>query len=224
MKKIAVILTVLALTSCGRFGINEKTASDVVQGILEQKNGGMAGELYQAAHFNNLVALCGTTLDTQNVLQYTVGERSASFNYLWSITLHCTSGIPDSITWTSNFNGVYEGPFVKADLQGTRNWCMKEGLLPSEPFRVDGTSLSTGVYYGKTGAKRTYYSETEGSFNEILVDRETRKIISGSAVFHVKLWQTLGSEEHFIVNVVFTGAGIVELSINGENFSFELYL
>jgi hypothetical protein len=220
----AILGISLLIVSCARFG-SEEDAANFIQSALEKSSGGLGEDWNNAAQYaaSPFAANCGQNIDTTLNFSLVIGERKLDAQYNWQINPYCESGTITGFDWVSNYTTEYEGPRLFDDATGTRTWSLRGVGSIENWFTLNGTSARNSVIRMKTGFKRTYNAELTGTFTNILLHKQTRRVVGGLAEYLITLWEKPNQKKDYTAEITFGENGLVSLFINGEDFSFSMY-
>lgn len=206
--------------------LDEETAADVLAKSLEQNSGGLAREVdLQTTYLLLNVALipCGDTANAARTFTYDAGGRTANADYQWEIVKHCI-GQEVYLSWQANFNGTYDFPRIKGSSQGQRNWTATQLAQEYSNWLLNGTCSRSGSHESKVRRRQTFDSTTETSFTDILVDKNTRRLVGGSATSDITITTASGNSYVYSAVINISQEGIATIVINGNTtFTFNLY-
>jgi len=218
---------VLAMSSCKKDRwLDEETAADIMVKSLEHNSGGLAREadLQTTYLLLNLALIpCGDTVNVARTFAYDSGGRTANADYQWEIIKHC-QGQEVYLTWQANFTGSYDFPRIKGSGQGQRNWIATQLGSEHNAWLLQGTCSRSGSHESKVRRRQTFDSTTETTFSDVLVDKNTRRLIGGTATSVINVDTASGNTYVYNAVTTISPEGIATIVINGNiTFTFNLY-
>lgn len=217
----------LLLGSCKKDRwITEETAADVVMKSLEQNAGGLAREAdLQTTYITISLATipCGDSANVTRTFTYNANGQSATADYVWNIKKICQG--PDVyLQWRADFNGTYDFPRIKGEWQGQRNWMATQIGSEYSAWKLDGTCSRSGTHESKVRKRQTFDSTVETIYTNVLVDKNTRRLIGGTATSIVNIVSSSGKTHVYNVLTTISEDGVVTIVVNGTaTYTFNLY-
>lgn len=224
---VRVFFVATLLTSCKKDRwLTDETAADVVFKSLEQSAGGLAREAdLQTTYWQlSLAAIpCGDSVTVTRNFQYNANGQSASADYIWDIKKIC-QGSDIFLTWKTNFSGEYDFPRFKGTWQGSRNWTAWQFGSEFTEWKMEGTGSRTGTHESKVRRRENFDSSVETIFTNVLVNKNTRRLVGGTATSTVEISSSSGQTYIYNALTTISEDGIVTIVINGNStFTFNLY-
>ena len=224
---IVVTGLVFGASSCKKDRwLDEETAADIVAESLEQNSGGLAREadLQTTYLLLNLALIpCEDTANVARTFSYVSGANTANADYVWEIIKHC-EGENVYLTWQANFTNNYDFPRIKGTGQGQRNWTATQLGSEYSNWMLNGTCSRSGSHESKVRRRQTFDSTTETTFTNVLIDKNTRRLVGGTASSEINILTSSGNT--YVYNVVTTIStdGIATVVVNGTStYTFNLY-
>lgn len=207
--------------------ITSDDAADAVSETMQYKSGGYPEDIEAASTYTYNLNLgtvnpglhCGESHDS-TITGSITGSVTASFTHTWQYTLNCDSNSnPVSITGTGNHTGEYDGPRIHSNTNGTRNWIITGLDSGSSDYIYNGNHSRTGVHTSKVGKKNTFTTSIQTVTTNLLVDKTTKHIVSGSATVNATCTSSSGKEYTFSGTLVFNGNETATLTLNGNTYT-----
>lgn len=222
---------VIVSSSCNKKNkedaITSDDAADAVSETMQYKSGGYPEDVQAAANYTLNLNLgtpgaglhCGESHDSTITASIT-GSVTASYTHTWEYTLNCdTDSNPVSITGTGNHTGEYDGPRIHSNTNGTRNWTITGLGSSSADFIYNGSHSRSGVHTSKIGKKNTFTTSIQTVTSNVLVDKSTKHIVSGSATVNATCTSSSGKAYTFTGTLVFNGDETATLTLNGNTYT-----
>ncbi len=223
----AIASLVLFVSSCKKDRwLDEETAADVVLKSLENNAGGLAREAdLQTTYLLLSLALipCEDTVNVERTFSYDSGGRTANADYQWKIVKHCP-GQEINLSWQANFTGSYDFPRIKGSGQGQRNWIATQLDSGHSVWLLNGKCTRTGSHESKVRRRQNFDSTTETEFTDLMVDKNTRRLVGGTATSVINILTTSGNSYVYNAVTTISQEGVATIIINGTyTFTFNLY-
>jgi hypothetical protein len=207
-------------------------AADVITYALESSSGGYAAQTTEAATFMDTEGLrvssaslqCGIPFDSTLSVNYS-GNVTATYSLGWDLLLTCNvQSVPQSLSFTSNYSGNYDGPVMQSSNSGNLNWTIT-GLATgnSNPYVFNGSFTRNGSHTSKVRNRTTFTSDLTINLTNVTVDKTTQQIISGSGSVVLNCESSTGIAYSFSGTIVFAGSGNATLTLNNTNYNISLY-
>jgi hypothetical protein len=225
-----VILTLVGISACkkdastntGSTGtVTEADAVELTTDAVIPSTGGFAVQtstsvdIYSAAKIS-----CGDTKDT------TITQSSASglvpsyaYSLSWNYTFDCTAN-----EFTFNFSGSsnYDGVKMSSTDSSTGSFVLT-GILPTATDYTLNTSYERkGSQTYKVGADNSFTSDLKITSSNIVVDKTSEQIVSGSAAVTITGASTSGKTFSFTGTITFLGSKKATLVLNsGTSYAIQ---
>ena len=223
-------------TSSGSTAPTQADAADALSSSLVSGSGGYADQLNESASFASagntgkgeglglLQRLtCGVPFDTTYEHSYSgVSGRTATITHQWEMLLTCNGLQPSTLTFTGTFAGTYDGPNLSASIEGNRNWTISGLEKANSDLTYNGSFESAGTNTFKVRNKNTFTRDIRIVSTDVLVDKSTHLIVSGSATVNIDCTNSGGKTYSFSGTLVFNGDQTATLNFNGNFFTIHL--
>lgn len=221
-----VFLIVITVSCKKDRWMNEEEAADIMARALEQNSGGLAREVdLQTTYWmlNLTLIPCGDSMAVVRNFQYSANGNTASADYVWNIRKHCTDS-DVYLTWTSNFTGEYDFQRIKGTTEGQRNWTATQLSSVFTEWKLNGTGFRLGSHESKVRRRRSFNSKTETIFTDVLVNKNTRRLVGGTATSTILVETNSGNTFTYNVVTTISSQGVATVVVNGhKTFTFNLY-
>jgi hypothetical protein len=146
-----------------------------------------------------------------------------SYDFSYKFKLNCnTENQPENITVNLSYSGDYSDSKLAIEHAGTSELDVR-GLAEAEAdFDMNGFYKRNGSFEIKTGDKKSGSNNIEITLNNINVDKQTHKIIGGSATFLLSGSASEKGTFKYEGTVEFKGSDSAELKIKGDVFVMNL--
>jgi hypothetical protein len=235
MKKLktSLLVLLLALGACKKSNdtsvdVTATEAADMVATSLAANSSGLttltADVSVNAQAVFDLNIGCGATKS------YTVTHASAtgaaitySNAFSYNYTLNCNANnLPDNVTGTSSDNGKFDGPRASASNSGTSTFKVA-GLTPTATvYAINGEYHRTATYTSKVESKNTSTIKVVVGVNNLLINKATKVITSGTATVIVTGTTSKNATINFTGTLTFTGDGKATVALNGTVYIVDL--
>lgn len=208
-------------------------AADVVTYALQSSSGGYASQTTKAAAYATSEGLrttsqtlqCGIPYDTAVSFTYNSSNVTAGYSLQWHLLLSCDSmNLPQSLSFTSPYNGNYDGPLMQSNNSGNLNWTIT-GLAAgnSVPYTFNGSFTRTGSHTSKVRNRLTFTSNLQMTMSSLTIDKTSQQITGGNGTMSLSCQSSSGQSYTFNGIIVFSSNGSATLTINGINYTIVLY-
>lgn len=232
--KHAVILIasgLLFFTSCKKdnnddaASISEDEAVEVMTQGISAESGGLAEQTTSAAKVAGESARisCGQTIDTTYTGQNLPGAV-VTYNYSVHINrqLTCNQGIPQQFSFNLEGQSAYSAPRMSSDDNTTAGFVIG-GLQPgSSVYTFNQQYERNGTQQSKVRNQRSFSSKLVITSTDVLVNKSTLKIISGTATVQFTGTVTGGKTVNYSATLTFLGdrKGLLTLG-NGNTYNVQ---
>jgi hypothetical protein len=210
----AIILTSLSFSSCKKDNakntaaasgtVTEQDAARATIDAVDPTTGGMVSQLNSSvAVFTTATIPCSVKKDT-TITGSSISGVTPSFTYSlsWNYLFDCSA---QSLTFNFSGNSSYSGVILSSSGTSSGGFVMT-GLLPdTSQYTFNTTYTRTGTTSLNTGKKVTFTSDVEITSSNIIIDKTTQEIVSGSATVTVSGASTTGNSYNFAGTITFSG-------------------
>lgn len=146
-----------------------------------------------------------------------------SYDFSYKFRLNCnTQEQPENITVNLSYSGDYADSKLALEHSGLSELDVR-GLAEAEAnFNMNGSYKRDGSFEIKTGDKKSGSSNIEITLTNLDVDKQTNKIIGGSATFLLTGSASDKGSFKYEGSVEFKGSDSAELKIKGDVFVMNL--
>jgi hypothetical protein len=196
--------------------VSEEEVAQLTADAVSPENGGFV------AQTENSVMLCALTpMVCGMVKDSTVGGASAagaarSFSYMfdWHYALSCDGSVPKKMSFSFNGHSSFDGPRMASSDSCSGGLEVVNLLSSFTAYRVNATYMRTGSQTSRIGDKTNFTSTLKLTASEVIIDKLTRQIKSGTAHVEVSGKSSTGKSFTFGGNLTFLGAKTGELVLN----------
>ena len=213
--------------------VTEADAAQVTTDAVSPSSGGMVGQVNSAASLysgstvtggtvnsvnNNKLTLystltCGSEKDS-TITYASLAGATPSFNYAltWKLTLQCT--VPSTLGLTFNGSGSYSGAVLSSSFTSTGGFTLTGLSASTAQYTFSSTYGRTGTTTSNVGNKNTFNHSLTITSSNILYDKATQEIVSGTATVAIKLTSTSGAVYNYGGTLTFLGNKTAKLVLN----------
>jgi autotransporter translocation and assembly factor TamB len=205
----AIMSASLASNSSGVSSV-AKQSSEVTADAVDQNSGGRT----QACGFSQNVSLSGSS-PLGAAIQF-------SYDFSYKFLLSCSEETPESMSVDLSYSGDFDGPKLSSEYSGTSEVDVT-GLSQEEAsFMINGFYKRSGSFSTKGDEIKSGSGSVNITIDEIAVDKDTHKIVSGTATLVIE--GTISGKGTYKYNgtVTFNADMDAELNIKGKKFSVNL--
>jgi len=234
-------LTIFAASSCHKDSspttstpvVTESEAAQVTTDAVTPSTGGMAGQVDAAAQLYSSASVSGGTVSSVNsshmslystlicgtlkdstITYASVAGAVPSYTYSleWQYTLACT--IPSSLTLNFAGSGSYEGLILSSQFNSTGGFVLTGLAAGTADYTYTSTYGRQGTTTSKVGAKNTFTHNLTIKSKNILYDKATSEIASGTATVSLTCTSTSGQSWIYGGTLTFLGNKKATLVLN----------
>ncbi|HZY37935.1 MAG TPA: hypothetical protein VFE53_14860 [Mucilaginibacter sp.] len=235
-----IAASAFTLTSCHKDGssttsttISEADAAQVATDAVSPSTGGMVSQVSSSASlFSNATVTGGTVNAVNNHLvtdsytlpcgkekdstvsyaSATTGVPSFTYSLSWKYTLACT--VPSTLTLNFTGAGTYNG-FIQSSSFNSNGGFVLTGLgASSSQFTFNSNYSRTGTTISKIGNKNTFNHTLTITSSNIVYDKTTKEIVSGTATVSIQVTSTSGKSWSYGGTLTFLGNKTAKLVLN----------
>jgi hypothetical protein len=233
-----VAASALTLTSCHKDAastttLTEADAAQVTVDAVSPSTGGMVSQVSSSASlFANGTVTGGTVNSTNNHLttdSYTIPcgtQKDSTISYAsltttvpaftysltWQYTLNCA--VPSTFTLNFNGQGTYNGFIQSSSFKSTGGFVLSGLPSSSTQYTFNSNYTRTGTTTSKIGNKNTFNHTLSISSTNIIYDKTTQEIVSGTATVAVEITSTSGNSWTYGGTLTFLGNKTAKLVLN----------
>ena len=230
--------SVMTLTSCHKNSsatttISESDAAQVMVDAISPSTGGLVSQVNNSATlFANGTVTGGTvhsvnnhlTTDSYNIpcgtqkdstvaySSLSSGVPSFTYSLTWAYKLDCS--VPSTFTLNFSGQGTYNG-FVQSSSFKSTGGLVLSGLgSTASQFTFNSNYTRTGTTTSKIGNKNTFDHALSITSSNIVYDKTTKEIVSGTATVSIKVTSTSGNSWTYGGTLTFLGNKTARLVLN----------
>jgi hypothetical protein len=183
-----------------------------------------ADEAADLAEANGRVAECGASSNIDFSASSPQGASITwSFDFSYKFRLNCNAdNKPSTVTVDLNYSGDYSGPKLALDYSGIADWDLAGAEENVDRFLLTGLFKRSGSFAQKEGEKKSGSSNIEITLNDVILDKQTHEIISGTASFTLDGTIPDKGAYKYTGVATFQGNDTATLAIGGDNFTLNL--
>lgn len=225
---LLAIAGVTTFTSCQKESSGDEEAittqevADVMSESVTPESGGVVAQVESSSQISAIpfyLAACGVAKDSTVANAGTKGLHEWSFSFNWHWLLTCSNGDPQKFQVTVSGNSDYNGPRLTSTHSSNGSLTIEGLQLASTKYAVNETFVRTGAHVSKVGRKLTFTTETAVNLADVMVDKLTKKIVSGIAELTVKGTNSAGKTFTYQGTLTFNGNSRATLVLkNGQSF------
>ncbi|WP_153799243.1 hypothetical protein [Foetidibacter luteolus] len=226
-KLLAVSAIAVLMASCSKNqeAVTPETvsiddAADAVSQAVSPESDGLVLLAESSARTAAVSSACGIQKDTAIAGQNVAGAAvTYSYAYQQSISVNCSAGIPGGLLVISNGKTSYDAPRMSSNdsshAQVDVSWKAQNG----GNYLLNATYQRTGTQISKVRNKKSFGSTIIITSTDILVDKKTYQVISGTAAINISGAGSGGGSFSYSGQVIFQGnkKATVELG-NGSSY------
>jgi hypothetical protein len=228
----------LTLSSCHKDAssstsntITEADAAQVTSEAVSPSTGGMASQVSSSAAFFSSATVsggtvssvnqkslystivCGQTKDsTVSYASLTTTAPAFTYSLSWQNTLACT--VPSTFTCTFNGKGSYTGLLESSTFTSTGSFVLTGLGASATSYTFGSTYNRQGTTISKIGNQNTFTHSLTITSSNIIYDKTTQEITSGTATVSVKVTSTSGNSWIYGGTLTFLGNKTASLTLN----------
>jgi hypothetical protein len=201
-------------------------AADAIASALggSQGTGGLTAQLEEAASvagggtLGKVDGTAGVLFDTTVTRQRTgTYSYSYSFQYSWSLAN------ANQFTISYGMHGMYDAPWMSSNDSASATFQVSN-LLVGQSYLVSGIYNRHGTQTSKMRAKLGFQSTLICSTTDLLINKTTRRISSGTATITLYGQVSNGLAFSYSATVVFLGGQSATLTIGAKSYTVNLAL
>ncbi|MDN3581032.1 hypothetical protein [Mucilaginibacter flavus] len=187
--------------------VTEADAAELATDAITPTTGGFALQVNSSVSIYKNVALsCGGKKDSTISKTSASGATPAySYNLSWDYMLTCAGIVPSQLTFNFTGSSTFDGPRMSSDDKSTGGFVLTNLQPTASTYTLSSTYVRNGTQTSKIARKYTFTSNLSITSNNVLVDKTTLKIVSGTAA--VTLTGTSSSGKSFSFNGTITFQG-----------------
>ncbi|MDI1255967.1 MAG: hypothetical protein PSV16_07680 [Flavobacterium sp.] len=235
-KMVAFLLvSALSLNSCNSnddngSSIQESEVVDAIDNTLSEDANGMTKTMNTVIDYardeNLYTATPNLNCGQSYSVAYAENYSSTSYDYNYSATcsyqLSCNAdGAAQSFSYQANRTGDYDTPRMSSDDNAAAQWTISD-LDAAANTLFNGSYVRTGTQVSKVRNQNTFSSTLTYSLNDIVVNKTTHQIVSGTATVVFTGVSSTGNQYTYNGAITFNGDTTATLVINGNSYTINL--
>lgn len=235
---IVSLLSVFGLTSCSKDDetaspaatITDEEAVEVIENSLAKDSGGMAKTVettietavQESMYTDQPTVECGQLYTDSYSEDFSNGNYSYNYAITRDYILTCVNGSPESLTYDLDFSGVYDTPRMSSNDSTTLDWQVSNLGATETSSTFSGSYLREGTQVSKVFNMNTFESTLTYTLSNLVVDKNTYQILSGSAQVSFLAESSNGNTYSFSGSLTFNGNNTATLILNGNTYTIHL--
>lgn len=204
--------------------VTEEEAVEVMLTSIESESLGVSEQVEEVSEVTTeaLVAnpLCGSTMDTSIVKQYSTTNTTVDFTFNWNRVINCVSNVVSDYTFSYTTAGSYNSPRITSSSNASGELVLSQLYPADSEYLVEIDYLRNGTHESKIGNENSFSSTITSSCNNMLVDKSTLKITSGTMNISINGSTSGGVTFSYSGVVVFLGNGAATITLsNGSVYN-----
>ena len=212
----------LNVSSCKKDGISstpsttvtEADAAELATDAVTPSTGGMVTQVNNSVIiYQNTALSCGVQKDSTLTGASASGvSPSYSYNLKWNYELNCSGIVPNTLNFNFTGSSTYDGPRMSSTDSSTGGFTL--GGLSSTQYTLNTNYTRTGSTISKIGAQNSFNSTFSIVSSNIIIQKSTQQIVSGSATVSITATSTSGKSFTFNGTLSFLGGKKANLVLN----------
>lgn len=196
--------------------VTEADAAELTTAAVSPETGGMTAQLSSSITINNTVTLsCGVTKDSTIVKSSAAGASpSYSYNLNWNYLLTCNGIFPSQLAFNFSGTGVYDGPRISSNDKSAGSFVLTGLQGSASQYSFTSTYTRTGTTTSKIARQYTFTSNIKITSSNIVVNKSTQQIVSGTAAVTITATSTSGKTFNFNGTITFLGGQKASVVLN----------
>ncbi|MBT1710810.1 hypothetical protein KK062_21390 [Fulvivirgaceae bacterium PWU5] len=200
-----MIASSLAESSSGFAAVADESAT-VTDGVMDVYNGGRT-------------ASCGYEYEqTFTRTNSSNAPVTYEFVYTYHYLLSCENDAPKSMEVNVTYDGEFDGPRISSAHEGSADITITKLENTSATYSIDADYQWHGSLQSKIRNQNSTSSSVEITLDDVVVDKESHEILSGSASATITGTATGKGSFTYTGTVVFNGNHMAELTVKGSKY------
>jgi len=193
--------------------VTEADAAQFTSDAVSPSTDGFGDQLSRTASLYTTIPLsCGAKKDTTYIKASAKGVTpSYADTLVWNLALNCSGSIPSNVTLSFAGKGVYSGQYMSAQDTSAAQFVLTGS---SSGYLLTANYTRVGVAISKIAKQYTFSTTLNIQSTNIVVDKTTQQIVSGTAVVTIVATSTSGKSFNFNGTVTFLGNKTASLKLN----------
>ena len=196
--------------------VTEADAAELTTDAISPETGGMTAQLSSSVTIEKTVTLsCGVQKDSTITKSSTTGASpSYSYNLSWNYLLTCNGVIPNQLAFNFTGTGNYDGPRLSSNDKSDGSFTLTGLPATSSQYVFASTYTRTGTTTSKIARQYTFTSNIKITSSNIIVDKATQQILSGTASVVITAISSSGKTFNFNGTITFLGGKKASVVLN----------
>lgn len=177
----------------------------------------------QAQVMIDLGLACGAT-KTYNLTRQSPSGLATTYSYAlnYSYTLNCNgNNLPDNITGSLTNTGNFDNATLSSTNLGSATFRVAGLTAGVTGYVINGEYKVAGTFQSKVGDKHYTNSNVDVNVVNLIINKATKQVTSGSATITVN-GSTTAHSFAFTGTLTFNGNGTASLTLNGSNYLIDI--
>lgn len=158
---------------------------------------------------------CGVKKDTTITSSQSNNGNSYNYSLNWGRMLSCNGSIPSAFDFTFSGTSSYSIPQMSSDDNSQGTFSMT-GLQPtSSQITINETYARNGSQQSKVNQQRSFTSKTTVSVTNLVINKSTQAIVSGSGTITVTGNSSTGGSFSYNGTITFNGNNKATIAVSG---------
>lgn len=223
-----ILAMVILVSSCKKAeeiieAVSEEEAAEAVENSISSESGGLAQQIEESTAIINSYNeskndYCGMSFDSAiNIANPSETVITYYYNLEWEWVVNCNqSQIPKSVVFSYEMDGGYDAPRMSASDYASQSLELSGLDLSSNYWTYNGSYEREGTCQSKIGEQRTFSSKITFEAIDVQVDKETGRLVSGTASVSINAKTSNGKTFSFDGVITFTGGDTATLKFENE--------
>jgi hypothetical protein len=211
--------------------VTESQAAAVTTDAVSSSTGGMVSQVNSSAAFYSGAAVTGGTVSSVNqkslystitcgattdstIAYASVNTTAPAYTYslTWQNTLACV--VPSTFTCNFTGKGSYTGVAESSSFSSTGGFTLTGLSASAADYTFSSNYSRTGTTTSKVGNDNTFNDNLTITSTNIVYDKSTELIVSGSATVSITVTSTSGNSYAYKGTLTFLGGKTASLTLN----------
>ena len=214
--------------------VNTAEAAEVVGAAMAEEDQGLTATLTDVATLSanasesndggRALSLCGVQQDTTLSRMGDRGRFSFDYTFNFTTELICNAQqFPDSFDASVSYEGSFEGNRYGSESMGSGTLSLTNFLPNQDNYAISGGYMREGEFSTLAMGDTTFTSQVTFTLAEVLLDKETYEVVSGSGSVEVSGTVTPGGNTFdYTASLTYLGGGQAEVVIEGTTYLIDL--
>lgn len=198
--------------------VTEADAAEVTTDAVSPATGGFDAQVKISVSIyvsSSTKLSCGAKKDT--TISYSSPTNfipNYAYTLNWNYQLDCNSGIPSQFVFGFSGSSKYNGALMVSSDNSAGSFTIADPGLTSSSYTFNSNYERSGKQTSKVGYQKSFTSDFKMNSSNILIDKATHEIISGTASVTITGMSSNGNNFSFNGNITFLGNKKAKLVLN----------